>query len=584
MIFLILFYLFSFQEKNPALLFLQSQIALEENNYQKAENFLKEAIKLNPADSFLKIELARVLIYSGKVIEAGDVLKNTSPSDNLKEDYYSLKFYIELMSGEIDKAVESYKNIENNLLSRENNLFITQAIQANILKYLSEEDPANSIKLMKIYINLFPEDITLKEALLNLFLEAKDLKEAEELIKKLTLSEESYPLILKYLSYLYKENSCRKILEIEKNFQNEEKEEMLQIYSYCYFVEGQTEKALETLSRVLTLNPRNELALRMAIEIKIIDGQYEAARALLDVYPREREEQVNFIRETEAIMHQLKGETEKAEEIYLKLLGKYESKERVRILKKIYNFYKGIGNCTKVLDYAFQIYEEEDSEPLNYLKIAEAYLINREAEKGYFYLKIYNDYNEPQNLYESIWLLLDYGYLKEAEELIEKFKIYEKDSPLLHQVLGLYYFKKGNISEMEEVLKKDKEDAHSLNLLGYLLVEKNQKVDEAISYIQKAIELQPYNGAFLDSLGWGYYKKGDFEKAYKYLRQANYLQPYSGTILSHLGEVCLKMGNYEEALLRFRQALYFQEPDMEDVLKKIEEILKNLGKKAFKNK
>ncbi|MEJ5165650.1 MAG: tetratricopeptide repeat protein [Thermoanaerobaculia bacterium] len=579
MILFIFFYLLSFQEKNPALLYLKSQVAIEQNNYEEAEKFLKEAIKLNPSDVFLKIELARVLIYSGKVAEAGDVLKGISPSDNLKGDYYSLKFYVELTSGEVDKAVESYSNIKDIELSKENVFFITQAIQANILKYLSEEDPANSIKLLKIYLNLFPEDITLKEALLNLFLEAKDLKEAEELIKKLTLSEESYPLILKYLSYLYKENSCRKILEMEKNFQNEEREEMLQIYSYCYFVEGQPEKVLETLSRILTLNPKNELALRMAIEIKIIDGQYEAARALLDVYPREREEQVNYIRETEALMYQLKGETEKAEEIYLKLLGKYESKERVKILKKIYNFYKGIGNCTKVLDYAFKIYEEEDNQPLNYLRIAEAYLINRDPDKGYFYLKIYNDYDEPQNLYESIWLLLDYGYLKEAEELIEKFKIYEKNSPLLHQAMGLYYFKNGMVSEMEEVLKKDKEDAHSLNLLGYFLIEKNQKLDEAISYIQKAIELQPYNGAFLDSLGWGYYKKGDYEKAYKYLRQANYLQPYSGTILSHLGEVSLKMGNYEEALLRFRQALYFQEQDMPDALKKIEEILRNFRKK-----
>lgn len=579
MILFIFFYLFSFQEKNPALLYLKSQVAIEQNNYEEGEKFLKEAIKLNPSSVFLKIELARVLIYSGKITEAGDVLKGISPSDNLKGDYYSLKFYVELTAGEVDKAVESYNKIRDIELSKENIFFISQGIQANILKYLSEEDPANSIKLLKIYLNLFPEDITLKEALLNLFLEARDLKEAEELIKKLTISEESYPLILKYLSYLYKENSCRKILEMEKNFQNEEREEMLQIYSYCYFVEGQPERALETLSRVLILNPKNELALRMAIEIKIIDGQYEAARALLDVYPREREEQVNYIRETEALMYQLKGETEKAEEIYLKLLGKYESKERIKILKKIYNFYKGIGNCTKVLDYAFEIFEEEDNQPSNYLRIAEAYLINRDIDKGYFYLKIYNDYDEPQNLYESIWLLLDYGYLKEAEELIEKFKIYEKGSPFLHQVLGLYYFKKGMIPEMEEVLKRDKEDAHSLNLLGYLLIEKNQKLDEAISYIEKAIQLEPYNGAFLDSLGWGYYKKGDYEKAYKYLRQANYLQPYSGTILSHLGEVSLKMENYEEALLRFRQALYFQEQDMPDVLKKIEEILRNFRKK-----
>lgn len=578
MIFLILFYLFSLQEKNPALLFLESQIALEQNNYQKAEKFLKEAIKLNPADSFLKIELARVLIYSGKVMEAGDVLKNTSPSDNLKEDYYSLKFYIELMSGEIEKAVESYKNIENNSLSKENTLFIAQAIQANILKYFSEESPENSIKLMKIYLKIFPEDLNLKGALLDMLLEVKDFKGAEEIIKNLNFQEENYPLILKYLSYLFKENNCKRILEFEKNLPDKEKEDILQIYSYCYFVEGQPEKAIPLLSRVLTINPRNELALRLMLEIKMLEGDYKGAKAVLEIYPRDQEQQINYIREKESLIYQLEGEPIKAEEVLIKLLNKYESKERVKVLNKLYNFYKSTGDCLKVLQTAFEILKEEEDNTFNYYKIAEAYLISKDIDNARFYLKIYKENGGMENLIDSLWLLLDYGYLENSQDFFEELTNLKDQTPEKNQAIAFYYFNKGDIEKMEEILKRDPDDAHSLNLLGYLLIERDQKIDEAISYIQKAIEIQPYNGAFLDSLGWGYYKKGDLEKAYKYLRYANFLQPYSGTILSHLGEVSLKMGNYEEALLRFRQALYFQEPGMEDVLKKIEEILKNFRK------
>lgn len=579
MIFLIFFLLFTFQEKNPALLYLKSQIALEEENYQEAENFLKEAIQINPSSPFLNLELAKVLVYQGKFPEAKKILEGFSPPENLKEDYYSLEFYIELMSGEIDKAVESYGKIKKETLTKENTLLIAQAIQANILKYLSEENPENSIKLLKIYLNLFPQDAVLKEALLNLLLETENLKEAEEFIKNLGYSEENYPLFLNYLTFLSKKDECKKILEMEDKINYMEREELLQIFAYCNFMEGNSEKSLKLLSKVLSLNPKNELVLRLIVEMKIIEGDYKGAQAILDIFPKENEQQVNFIREKEYLMYQLKGELEKAEEILIKLLNKYESKEKIKVLNKLYNFYKSTGNCSKTIEYAFQILEEEGEDSFNYYRIAEAYIISKDVDKALFFLRIYNDEEEIRNLIDSLWLLLDYGYLKEAQMFFEELNNFKEELPEKNQVIGFYFFKRGEIEKMEEILRKDKENSHSLNLLGYLLIEKDKKIDEAINLIQKALEYDPYNGAFLDSLGWGYYKKGDMEKAYHYLKQANFLQPYSGTILSHLGDVCLKKGDLEEALLRYHQALYFQEPGMDDVAKKIQEVLKIIGKK-----
>ena len=61
----------------------------------------------------------------------------------------------------------------------------------------------------------------------------------------------------------------------------------------------------------------------------------------------------------------------------------------------------------------------------------------------------------------------------------------------------------------------------SLNTLGYIYVERNEHLDEAIDLISRAITVDPENGAYLDSLGWAYYKKGKFAEALEALLKAD---------------------------------------------------------------
>jgi Flp pilus assembly protein TadD len=82
----------------------------------------------------------------------------------------------------------------------------------------------------------------------------------------------------------------------------------------------------------------------------------------------------------------------------------------------------------------------------------------------------------------------------------------------------------------------------TLNYLGYMLADKNMRLQEALKLIRKAVDLEPMNGAYLDSLGWAYFKLGDYELAEQNLRQAVDRDQSDPTVHEHLGDLYEKTG------------------------------------------
>jgi tetratricopeptide (TPR) repeat protein len=108
--------------------------------------------------------------------------------------------------------------------------------------------------------------------------------------------------------------------------------------------------------------------------------------------------------------------------------------------------------------------------------------------------------------------------------------------------------------------KDEIEDAaNTMNYLGYMWLEQGVHLEKAGELIQKANELQPGNAAYVDSLGWWYYKKGDYAHAIVELERALALlkQPESedAEIIEHLGQAYLKLGDKEKARQMFERAL-----------------------------
>lgn len=108
---------------------------------------------------------------------------------------------------------------------------------------------------------------------------------------------------------------------------------------------------------------------------------------------------------------------------------------------------------------------------------------------------------------------------------------------------------------LREILKQTPRNPIALNNLGYFLLERNEKLDEALDLIQQAVRIDPTNPSYLDSLGWAYFKLGKFAEAEKYLKDAAKLDGGSATIQEHLGDVYQKLNKPELAKKAWQKAL-----------------------------
>ena len=181
-------------------------------------------------------------------------------------------------------------------------------------------------------------------------------------------------------------------------------------------------------------------------------------------------------------------------------------------------------------------------------------------------------------------LLADHKALQRAEsELLQLNSEFPENEVVLFQLAAVYERQK-KISDAERVFKrllqKDAENAGVLNYLGYMWAERGENLQQALEYIQKAVDLEPFNGAYLDSLGWAQFKLNDLKAAESNLSKAAKIVRNDATIHEHLGDIYEKLGNYGEALQAYRQSLSFASED--DDTNKLKEKIRRLDKRTKK--
>ena len=103
-----------------------------------------------------------------------------------------------------------------------------------------------------------------------------------------------------------------------------------------------------------------------------------------------------------------------------------------------------------------------------------------------------------------------------------------------------------------------------LNYLGYSLVEKQIKLDEALSMIERAVDARPDAGYIVDSLGWVLYRLGRYEDAVGHMETAVELMPVDPVVNDHLGDVYWAVGRAREAEFQWKRALSFIDPEDTD--------------------
>ena len=109
-------------------------------------------------------------------------------------------------------------------------------------------------------------------------------------------------------------------------------------------------------------------------------------------------------------------------------------------------------------------------------------------------------------------------------------------------------------------------------------IERSENLEEAGQLIHRALELEPANGAYIDSLGWLYFKQGKFNEALtELLRAAELLPEPDAVVFEHIGDACDKLGRKAEAVLYWQKALQL-DPQSKDVGAKLDKAAEKVAK------
>src|SRR6202142_1158035 len=171
--------------------------------------------------------------------------------------------------------------------------------------------------------------------------------------------------------------------------------------------------------------------------------------------------------------------------------------------------------------------------------------------------------DSDQEIYIDLAQVQERGKLyADAEQSAQKAEQISRDQDAKETawyMLGAIYErqKKFDLAEQQfrRVLDASPKNAAVLNYYGYMLANRGVRLDEATSLIQQAVQQDPNNGAFLDSLGWAYYKQNKLTEAEQYLQKAVGREGRDPTILSHLGDVYIKLGQNERAAQLLERSL-----------------------------
>lgn len=244
-------------------------------------------------------------------------------------------------------------------------------------------------------------------------------------------------------------------------------------------------------------------------------------------------------------------------------LADLDSKKDVRALAQIADTYRQAGQFDKAIDEINKVHAR----------------VPKNRMVGVIRASILADANHPQQAIAAIRELT--GGEQNRENLLTEAQIYEKAKAydLMAKALGTaldlsqtdeektaVLFMRGAMHErrknfaqaeadFREVLRLSPDNSAAMNYLGYMFADRNEHLEEALEMVQKALDNEPNNGAFLDSLGWVYYRMGRLEEAEDYLRRAVRIISDDPVVNEHLGDVYSRRGKLREAIVQWKTSL-----------------------------
>ncbi len=201
-----------------------------------------------------------------------------------------------------------------------------------------------------------------------------------------------------------------------------------------------------------------------------------------------------------------------------------------------------------------------DEFPVNFL-LGLSYALSDKFDEAKPYLQkaIMLDKKSVDALSAYSYVLNKTGDIKGSIMYLENALAYDPGNVDMMGTLGLYYENTKDYQKSDSIysaaLALAPDNALINNNYAYSLAERGMKLEEALEMAKKSIEKEPNSSSYLDTMGWVYFRLGDYDKAKEFIARAAEIDPANAVILEHLGDVLYKLNEKEVAADYWQKAL-----------------------------
>ncbi len=561
---------------------------------------MRNALKYNETSSAIRVELAGILEKAGNVNEAIDEAREAARLEpkSAEPHWVLANIYFRSQGRERSGSVQALKNAVTELEAmRQIAPQDERAYYALGGAYFELNQPDKAIQCFEKFQELAPSLDAGYVAIDKYFERNRNLDKAIEYLQKAVNAQPESAESVMMLATLYtklKRNKeaiplYRKVLELTGDNPGIKKQlatSMVDAEEY--------DQAVDILKDLTSGSPQDREGRILLGRAEVGARQYPEAiqtfKSLLEDTPDDLEAEFYL-----ATAYEQSGRAADAVTILTSLLVRTEmGSEEYRTNRPVFQqhlaaAYQEMGEYAKAIAiYEDMLKSEPEPKPGLIFMLVNAYRVNRQLDKAIALGKQYYDKNpketniglvyaraladagktregadlltrmlssDPSNV--DIYVNLSQVYLQgkrysDAEKVLRRAEDKQLDSERVKFQLATVYERQKDFDRAEslfkDILKTNPKNATALNYIGYMLADRGVRLQEAVKYVEQALALDPDNGAYLDSLGWAFFKLNEFDKAEKYLLRAVELVKNDPVIHDHLGDLYYRNGDFEKAV------------------------------------
>jgi len=581
----------------------------------KAIEQYRLALENDPSSPYLSAGLAELYAKTGRirdaVVEAQDIIKQDP--NNVEARKLLGRIYLRSL-GDTQTGAQSQEMLKRAIEQYEAIVKIEPAsIDDHLLLgrlYRLNNEMAKAEQEFNAAVKIDPTSEDAVTTLAYLYNEQGNPKRAAEILNGVPNPDRTAKLY-SALGFTYEQRKdYKKAIDAYKQAVDQDKDNLdaMRGLAQNLMNDGQTDAALEQYKQIVDADPQDPQSYMRIAEIYRRNGQFDQALDALKKAQTYVQDSLE-VPYNMAVIYQAQGKFDEAENILADLVQKtdkgaqpYSSGEqnnRSVFLERLGGLYRDTNRTQQAVDtFRKMVVLGGDSGVRGYQELVETYrdakqwpqatatakeavekypndrslkllLAGQLADTGQADAALQQARSLLKGTGEDREVYLALGNMnmrlkrwKDAEECLDKalaLSTKQEDKDYVSFAMASAYERQKKYDEAEQMFKQllgsDPNNAMVLNYLGYMLADRGVRVDEALGYLKRAVKLDPQNGAYLDSIGWAYFKLGDYTLAEDNLRRATDRTGNDPTVQDHLAEVYAKTGRLKLAAAAWERAL-----------------------------